>query len=379
MKAVEKRFNFRIYPTKAQEKQIQHNFGCVRFVYNHFLNKRIQKHHAGEGIYGYNEASRDLTELKKQEEYLWLRQADAHSLQNALKNLNNAYSAFFRRTRVGGCAPGFPRFKTKKASSQSYKSQAQTGRRVIDVTDKAVLLPKLGWVKCRVSKRIEGRVISASVIQSASGRYFVSVCCTDVVPEPLPLTGASVGLHFGIRLLAVTSDGEAIGNLRAFEKEKKKIVRLHRRLSRKPKDSMNREKARAKLARAYERTANRRVDYIQKATTRIVRDYDVVCVRGEGVAEKMRDKRFALYLADASWGMFCRLLKYKCAWYGKTFSEVPAGYPSAQLCSTCGHKNTALAKNHSRKWLCPKCGASHERAKNAATNTLAEGIRRLVS
>ena len=376
---MEKRYKFRIYPTERQTEQIQQNFGCVRFVYNYFLNKRIEKYEAGEGIYSYYEACKDLTALKKMDEYRWLRQADSHSLQNALKNLNNAYAAFFRRVREKDGAPGFPRFKSKKATRQSYTTQAQTGRRVIDVLDKAVLLPKLGWVKCSVSRKVEGRILSASVLQVPSGKYFVSICCTDFEPEQFPQTGASVGLHFGIRTLATTSEGVIIENYRHLEKAQKKISRLRRRLSRKTKDSHNREKARIKLARAHEKVSNQKTDIMQKVTTQIVSDYDIICVRGEQLIKMVQQQPFAYYLSDASWGGFSRMLEYKSRWYGKHFVKIAASYPSVQLCNVCGYKNSQLAKKRVHKWTCPNCGAMHERAKNAAVNTLAEGLRKLAS
>jgi len=372
---MEKRFNYRIYPTAEQEAQIQKNFGCVRFVYNYFLNKRIEKYKAGEGIYGYYDACRDLTQLKKQDEYAWLREADSHSLQKAIKNMNYAYSEFFRRVREKSGAPGFPRFKSKRETRRSYTSQAQPGKEVIRLLDNKIKLPKLGLVDCSVSRPIEGRIVSASVIQVPSGKYFVSVCCTDVEPEPFTPTGKEIGLHFGIKTLAVSSDGQTFENNRYFERSQKKISRLRRRMSRKQKDSANREKARIQLAKAYERAKNQKTDMMQKLTTELVSEYDAICVRDEELTKMVRERAFAYYMSDASWGEFVSLLRYKCGWYGKTLIEVEASFPSVQLCSLCGHKNAELAQKALREWICPNCGAKHERAKNAAVNTLNEGLR----
>ena len=373
---MEKRYNFRIYPNGEQEAQIQKNFGCVRFVYNYFLNKRIEQYKAGGGIYSYYDASRDLTQLKKQEEYAWLKEADSHSLQNALKNMNYAFSEFFRRVREKSGAPGFPRYKTKRETRQSYTTQAQAGKEVISFEgNRKIRLPKIGLVDCRASRQIEGRILSASVSQAPSGKYFVSVCCTDIEPEPFPLTGEAVGLHFGIRTLAVTSDGENIENNRYLEKTQKKISRLQRSVSRKPKGSANREKARIALAKAYERVKDQRTDTLQKLTTQLVRDYDTICVRGEDLAKMVRARPYSYYLSDASWGELVRQLKYKCAWYGKTLIEVEPKFPSAQLCSSCGSRNAELANKPTQKWACAVCGATHERARNAAINTLNEGLR----
>jgi putative transposase len=178
------------------------------------------------------------------------------------------------------------------------------------------------------------------VIQNPSGRYFVSVCCTDVNPRPLPKTGKAVGLHPGIVNLLTASDGGSFENPGYFEKSEKKIARLSRRLSRKPKDSNNREKARVKLARVHEKVANQRRDYLNRLSTRLVREYDVIRVRDARPAAYTRDRRFAKRAADAGHGGLIRMLDYKCAWYGKTFirekvrpdgpepAEVPPGIRS---------------------------------------------------
>jgi putative transposase len=347
----------------------------VRFVFNHFLNKRIEKYKAGEGFYNFYEACKDLTELKKAEGYEWLQEADSHSLQNALKNMNCAYLEFYRRVREKKGAPGFPKFKKKRETRRSYTSQAQAGKEVIYLTDKKIKLPKLGTVKCKISRQVEGRILSASICQTPGGKYYVSVCCTEYEPRQLEQTGAAVGLHFGIKPGAVTSEGEVIENRRFLEKAQKRISRLQRRVSRKPSGSANREKARIKLAKAYERVKNRRTDTLQKLTTNLLRNYDTICVRDGEFAQKFRNRLYAYYLSDASWGMFVRLLKYKCAWYGKTLITVDARYPSVRTCHSCGCKNTALTAKQPRKWVCPECGATHERAENAAKNTLDEGLR----
>ena len=376
--AVEKRYNYRIYPNKEQEEQIQRNFGCVRFIYNYYLAKRIEKYESGEGMYRFYDACKDLTELKRTEGYEWLRKADAHSLQNAIKNMDNAYTAFFRRVREKNGAPGFPCFKSKKETRQSYTSQAQTGKNVIYFTDKEIRLPKLGLVKCSVSRQIQGRILSATVTQVPSGKYYVSICFTGPGAEQLPQTGKRVGLHFGVKTLAVSSDGRVYENHRFLEKSQKKISRLQKRMSRKPSDSTNREKARIALAKAHERVKNQRADAMQKLTTQLVREYDVICVRDDKLREMKRHRQYSYFLSDASWGEFIRLLKYKCEWYGKQLVEIDPSYPSVQLCSSCGHKNTEVAKKRLPIWTCPNCSAKHDRAKNAAKNTLAEGLRILV-
>ncbi|MDR1532380.1 MAG: transposase [Clostridiales bacterium] len=200
------------------------------------------------------------------------------------------------------------------------------------------------------------------------------------LPPPFERTGKEIGLRFGIRALAVNSDGRTFENNRYLAKSQKKISRLQRRVSRKPSGSANREKARTALAKAYEHVKNQKTDTLQKLTTHMVRDYDTVCVRNEELTKMIRRRPYAYLLSDAGWVEFTKLLRYKCGWYGKRYIEIDAKFPSVQLYSSCGSKNAALAENKNiQEWACPKCGAKHERAKNAARNTLIEGLRSLTS
>jgi putative transposase len=370
---LEKRYNFRIYPNAEQDRQIQKNFGCCRFVYNRYLAKRIEAHKNESRILSFNECCLDLTRLKQTEGYEWLGDADANSLQAALKDLDNAYKAFFRRAGQGGEAPGFPKFKSKRGNRQAYRSRKSICRSniEIDAAGKRIKLTKLGWTRCKVSRDIEGRILSATVFQSRSGKYFVSVCCTDTQPRHLPKTGADIGLHLGFADLVTTSDGEHIENPRYLEKSAKKIARLRRRLSRKPKDSRNREKARIKMARAYEKVTNQRNDMLNKLSMRLVRDCDTICVKDVDVAKLREDRRFSKLAGDAGWGELMRQLRYKSLWYGKEFVLVDKLLPSARTCSACGFESAEVGRNNRiREWDCPRCGARHDRGVNAALSVL---------
>ena len=186
-------YKFRIYPTREQEKLMQRTFGCCRYVYNHFLAERITAYReAGKSPTKYQQM-RELPEMKK--EFEWLKEADSTALQAVAETLDTAYQNFFRRVKAGE-KPGFPRFKRKHDHRKSYKSKCVGTN--IKVFDDAILLPKLGKVKCRISKEVRGRILSATVSQNPSGKYFVALCCTDVEIEPLPKTGAAVGLDMGI-------------------------------------------------------------------------------------------------------------------------------------------------------------------------------------
>ena len=227
-------YKFRIYPNIAQAQQIHRTFGCCRFVWNHYLAQRIETYRETEKSPTRFIQDKDLTSLKKQEETIWLREVDATALQSSLQDLDTAYQNFFRRVNKGE-KPGYPKFKSKHDHRQSYKSKCT--RTSIKVLDKAVQLPKLGLVKCRVSKEVKGRILSATVSQTPSGKYFVALCCTDVDMEPLPSTGAVVGIDMGLKAFAITSDGVEDPNHQYLANSQKKLGELQRQLSRKAKSS----------------------------------------------------------------------------------------------------------------------------------------------
>ena len=367
-------YKFRLYPNKEQENLILRTFGCCRFVFNHYLALRKEIYEQTGNTLNYCACSKDMTGLKQQEETLWLKEVDATALQSSLRDLDDAYQNFFRRVKQGG-KPGYPRFKSKR-HKQSYKSKCVGSN--IKVLDGAVQLPKLGNVKCRISRPVQGRILSATVSRSAGGKYYVSLCCRleEDLPK-LPLTGEAVGLDVGIKSFAVASDGTEYPNPKYLRRSEKKLARLQRQLSRKTKGSQNWNKARVRVARLHEHIANQRRDMQHKLSTEIIRHNDVICIEDLAPKNMVRNHKLAKSISDASWGEFRRQLMYKAEWYGKQVVVIDRFYPSSQLCSECHALWSGTKDLKVRRWVCPECGAELDRDTNAAVNILQEGLRLL--
>ncbi len=367
---MERSYEMRIYPNARQRELIGRTFGCCRWVYNKCLEERRAAYESTGKSPTRFQQDRMLPSWKA--ENPWLMEADSHALQQAVADLDRAYQNFFRRCRQGG-RPGYPRFRSKRDARQSYRTSQ--GVSVPDA--RHVKLPKLGLVKARVSRGIEGRVLSATVKQVPSGRYFVCLCCTDCPePEAAPGAIAVLGIDAGVHDLMVRSDGVKIASPRALARSERRLAREQRRLSRKRKGSASRRKQKRKVARIHERIADQRKDAIHKATTDAVRESQAIAVEDLDVRGMERDRRLAKAVADASMSEMLRQLEYKCSWHGRRFVKVSRWYPSSKTCSCCGHVLEELPLSV-RAWTCPACGARHDRDLNAAANIAREGARLL--
>ena len=355
---------FRLYPDEKQEALIQNNFNCTRYVYNYFLAERQRVYKESGRKMGYFECSKALTELKN--EQAWLKTADSQALIASLKDLDQAFNNFFHNPKLYR----YPQFHKKKSYRKSYRA-----RKNISLSKSHIRLPKIGDIRCAVSKQVDGRILSATVSQSPSGKYFVSILWTDVETEFLPTTGKKIGINLGVKHLLTLSDGETVESKQFYCRKEKQLAKLMRKLSRKTKDSKNFHKLRIRIAKLNEQIANQRSDSTQKLTTDLIRKYDVICIKKIEVSNLMKTKQFSKLLADASWSEIQRQLKYKAAWYGKKIIFVDQYYPSSQFCSGCGEKSIRPITRKKTEWVCSSCGERHNRELNAAKNILMEGLR----
>lgn len=365
-------YKYRIYPTDEQKVLFAKTFGCCRFVYNWALSLKIT---------AYKEHKKSLsnvylTNLMKSElkaEYKWLSDVNSQSLQSALRNLDTAYTNFFRNTK----AIGFPKFKSRK-DRQSFLCPQHCR---VDFAKGTITIPKAKDIPAVLHRKFRGTVKTVTISMTPSGKYFASVL-VDTGLQEIPAgevkRETTQGIDLGIKSLAVCSDGRTFGNLKNLQRSLDRLKLFQKRLSRKQKGSANRNKARIKVARLQEHIANSRKDNLHKITHSLTHDSQVrtICMEDLNVKGMQRNHHLAQAVGDASFGMFLTLLEYKCKWYGVNLIKIDRFAPSSKTCGKCGcvYKGLKLSE---RSWTCPECGTYHDRDFNAACNIKEFGLKAL--
>ncbi|CAI3366621.1 IS200/IS605 family element transposase accessory protein TnpB [Enterococcus cecorum] len=371
-----KAYKFRIYPTEEQEIFFAKTFGCVRKVYNLMLNDRKKAYEEVK-----NDPSKKMTfptPAKYKKEFPFLKEVDSLALANVQLHLDKAYKNFFRDKSVG-----FPRFKSKKNPVQSYTTNNQKGT-VALIDSKFIKVPKLkSLVRIKLHRQPKGMIKSATISRHSSGKYYISLLCKEEISE-LPKTNSAIGIDLGITDFAILSDGQKIDNNKFTSKMEKKLKSEQRKLSRRALlakqkginlfEAKNYQKQKRKVARLHEKVMNQRTDFLNKLSTEIIKNHDIICIEDLNVKGMLRNHKLARSISNVSWSSFVAKLQYKADWYGREIIKVDQWFPSSQICSECGHKDGKKSLDI-REWTCPICHTHHDRDINASINILTEGLR----
>ena len=359
-------YKYRLNPTPEQIVFFNKSFGCCRFVYNYMLGKRIEAYQRDKTKIGWVELAKMLTELKKEDGKEWLSEVSNECLQQSIRNMDSAFVKFFREKA------GFPNFKAKHYSRQSYKAINSVS---VDLDNNKVKLPKIGWVKLFPNRKFDGKVCSVTVSKTPTGKYFISVLVDDgkeIPVKPAVRYDTSIGIDVGIKDFAVCSNGDVYANPKYLEKSEARLKVLQRRFSKTKKGSNRRERARKILARQYEKVSNQRNNFLHQVTSKIVRENQTIIIEDLNVKGMLKNHRLAKSISSVSWSEFFRQLEYKCEWYGRNLIRIGRFEASSKTC-ICGYVNSEL-KLSDREWICPKCGRHNDRDILASVNIKRFGL-----
>ena len=365
-------YKYRIYPNKYQEELIRKTFGCCRFVYNQTLAYRKELYETSKKTMSRFDCTNYMTRVLKSK-YKWLKEVDKCALQNSIFNMNSAYQKFFKEHA------GYPKFKNKKSNRMSYTTNCiYGGRPTIEVNfiENKIKLPKLKWVKAKFHRKFNGKIKQATISQVPSGKYFVSVLIEEEYESMKP-TGNVIGIDLGIKDLVITSNGDKFDNIKTFNQYEKKLAKEQRKLVHKKKGSNNYNKQRIKVAKIYEKIHNIRLDYLNKISSKLISENQVIISENLSISNMMKNHNFAKIIGDCSWYELLRQLQYKADWNNRCYIKIDRFVPSSQMCSNCGYINNKVKNISIREWTCPNCGVIHDRDINAAINILNEGLRLL--
>ena len=369
-----KAYKFRLYPTDEQRILINKTLGCKRFVYNYYLN--YLKDNTGINRF---DLHKDLPKLKEENEFL--KEVDSTVLCSAIDDLCKAFNDYYAKRK------GYPKFKNR-FNKQSYRTSCVRGAYKekeysnieVDLLTRNIKLPKLGKVKIRGFRnkdRIEGKIANATISKDATNKYYVSVLVEENILIEKVTPTSIVGIDLGIKDLVVTSDGIKYSNKKVLMKYEKRLKRLQRKLSRQVKGSKNYLKTKEKIARIHAKIKNYRKHYLNDIANEIVNEHDIIVTESLLVKDMFKDKKkaFNKSLSDACISTLRSLIEWKCKIKGKIYYKINTYYPSSQICSHCGYKNSKLKDLSIREYDCPKCGSHNDRDINASLNILLEGLK----
>jgi len=358
---IQKSYKYRIYPDKNQQELIEKHFGCARWAFNWGLEKKIKAYQKNKKQISYFDLTRELTKLKKKKDFQWLNEVNSQSLQQALRNLDNAFTGFFRRYNK------FPKFKSKKENRQSF--QLPQG---LKIDNNRLSIFKIPNIKVKSSSEIEGKIKTATLSKTPTNKYFISILVEqdkELPKKPKITEKTTIGIDLGIKHFATLSNGRKVENPKYLKKLLKKLAKQQKSLSRKKKGSNNRAKQRLKVALVHEKITNQRSDFIHKLTYQLTHENQVnsIAIEDLAVENMAKNHHLARAITDVAWQEIRRQLEYKCDWYGKNLLIIGRFEPSSKMCPKCGWINQELGLDQ-REWVCPRCGTKHDRDVSAAQN-----------
>jgi len=355
-------------PNNRTKTLLSKNAGASRFAYNWSLARRIERFNTQEDKEKFTNSKQELKELVKikKNEFPWMLEVSNRSVESAIRDLDRAFSNFWKNHKFG---IGFPKFKKKGVSVDSFRLYGS-----IKPLSRYIQLPKLGKIRLKEKfDKITGRITSAT-IKRVADRWYVFLLVEEEIEEPKPIEGRIVGIDLGINTFAVVSDGTEILSPRPLKKLEKKLNKAQKAKDRKEKGSKNRRKAVLTVARIHRKIANIRSDFLHRISTELTKTKSTIVVEDLNVRGMMKNHRLAKSISDQGWGIFVRFLEYKSNWYGSSLIKADKWFASSKICHKCDYRLKKLPL-HIREWTCPQCGVHHKRDKNASTNLELYGLK----
>jgi len=357
-----KSYKYKLRPNKEQIILLNKHFGSIRFVYNYFLNERKIEYETNKNSLNYYDNARSLTELKKIEEYSWLKEINSQSLQDSLKNLETAYKNFFRFKK------GFPKFKSKHNKNSFCIPQS------VKLENGKLNVPKFNDpIDLILHRTFNGIIKQCSISKTSTNEYFVSIL-VESEHNKLEKTGKTIGIDLGLKDFVITSEGYKYKNNRYTKTYTKKLKEDQQHLSRKIRGSNRYNKQKLKVATIHKKITNSRIDNLHKVSIDLIRKYDTIILEDLNIKGMIKNHKLAKHIADASWSKLITMLNYKAEWNDKTIVKIDRFFPSSKTCNCCGYINQNL-KLDMREWTCPSCSIKLDRDFNASKNILKEGLK----